>query len=201
MAYSDFSLDELKSTFHLSIAEDIDLFRDIAPVEISDIFLQFLEENVPLALAIDTQKARSEFIIAPILAEYRKILKHQISLFSGIDFTVDSQKGLNGVCDFIISKSPEQFYVSAPIIVLVEAKNDRIKTGIPQCLSEMIAAKIFNEQHGNPFHTIYGGVSTGSLWRFLKLKDHKGFIDQEEYHVKTIQKILGILIAMSEQKA
>ena len=83
-----------------------------------------LEENIPLALAIATEKARSELLIAPVLVEVRKVVQHRISLFSGVDFNVDEQQGLNGICDFIIARSPEQYMVNAPVIMLVEAKNE-----------------------------------------------------------------------------
>ena len=85
------------------------------------------------------------------------------------------------------------------VIFLVDAKNDRIKTGIPQCFAEMIAAQIFNEQKENEIDTIFGVVSTGSLWRFLKLVDNQAYIDLEEYHAREIRKIFGIFAYMIEE--
>jgi hypothetical protein len=197
MAYADFSLLSLQTKFQLSITEDQKLFDQIQPMEISPALAQLLVENIPLALAIDTEKARSEFIIAPLLADYRRRFKSAISLFSGVEFNVDASRGLNGVCDFMISRSTEQLYISAPVIVLVEAKNNRIKDGLPQCIAEMLAAHLFNEQQGNPQHDIYGVVSTGSLWRFLKLEGQQVFIDQDEYHIRELAKIFGILVFMA----
>ena len=156
-----------------------------------------LEDNLPLALAIDTEKARSEFIIAPALAAYRKTLKDQLSLFSGVEFNVDPQQGSNGTCDFIVCRSPEQFYVTAPVIVLVEAKNNRIKDGIPRCIAEMVAARLFNEQKGNAIPSVHGVVTTGSLWRFLHLERSKVAIDRDEYHIREAGKIFAVLLAMS----
>ncbi|MBM3226767.1 MAG: hypothetical protein FJZ47_23635, partial [Candidatus Tectomicrobia bacterium] len=169
MAYSTFSLAEIKTQFHITLIEDQKLFDEVKPLEISDTFVRMLEYNAHLALAIDTEKARSEFIIAPVLAEHRRMCKSRISLFSGVDFTVDPQHGLSGTCDFIISRSPEQFYITAPVIIIVEAKNDRITNGLPQCLAEMVAAQLFNTRMGTGVETVYGIVSTGSLWRCLKL--------------------------------
>ena len=96
MAYSDFSLDDIKTKFQISLLEDQKLFEDIKPLEVSEAFLSMLEENTPLVLAIDTEKARSEFIIAPVLAEHRRMFKSRISLYSGVDFTIAPQKGLKG---------------------------------------------------------------------------------------------------------
>lgn len=198
MAYADFSLPQIKQQFHITTHDDTRLFSAIIPIELSATLVTLLAENVPLALTIDTEKARSEFIIAPIMAEYRRIFKHRFSLFSGIDFTVDTKQGLNGVCDCIISRSLEQFYLSASVLVLVEAKNSRIKDGIPQCIAEMIAAHVFNEQQGAPLPTTYGIVSTGSLWRFLKLTDREVWIDCDEYHIREVRTIFAIMVYMGE---
>ncbi|MCI5149679.1 MAG: hypothetical protein D3916_09885, partial [Candidatus Electrothrix sp. MAN1_4] len=158
-----------------------------------------LDEYVPLALAVNTEKARSEFIIAYLLLELRTYLDSQVSLFSGIDFDVDKEKRLNGFCDFIISLSTEQFFLTSPIIAVVEAKNENIIGGIGQCLAEMIAARIFNEQEGNTVKSIYGVVTTGSVWKFLKLTGNEAVVDRKEYHIEQAGKIMGILVAMVRQ--
>jgi len=64
-----------------------------------------------LALAINTEKAHSELIVINILLELKTQLNDCISLFSGIDFTVDKERGLNGFYNFIVSNSPEQLYL------------------------------------------------------------------------------------------
>ncbi len=198
MAYSDFSLDEIKVKFKIQMLEELNLFQGVQVFDVSKTLLSILEDNVPLALAIDTEKGRSEFIIAPILAEYRKLFKEKLSLFSGIDFNIEPESGLNGVCDFIISFSKEQLYVDTPALILVEAKNDRIKDGIPQCIAEMIAAQKFNNQKKNEIDSIHGVVTTGSLWRFIKLVNTEIYIDRDEYHIKDIKKIFGILVNIVE---
>ena len=194
MAYSDFKLSELIKTFGLTLTEAVDLFADVEEVECSDNLAFNLKDSIPLAVAIGTEKARSEMIIVPILLEMKRRLNHQISLFSGTDFNVDFEKGLNGICDFIISLSPEQLFISAPVITLVEAKNDNIKSGLGQCVAEMIAAQLFNEREGNEIQPIYGVVTTGELWKFLKLEGKLVSIDLSNYPVVNANKILGILM-------
>jgi hypothetical protein len=194
MAYSDFKLSELIKTFGLTLTEAVDLFADVEEVECSDNLAFNLKDSIPLAVAIGTEKARSEMIIVPILLEMKRRLNHQISLFSGTDFNVDFEKGLNGICDFIISLSPEQLFISAPVITLVEAKNDNIKLGLGQCVAEMIAAQLFNEREGNEIKPIYGVVTTGELWKFLKLEGKLVSIDLSNYPVVNANKILGILM-------
>ncbi|NEO00634.1 MAG: hypothetical protein F6K50_35890 [Moorea sp. SIO3I7] len=193
MSYSEFTLDTLKNKFNLSIQERVNLFESVEPVTPSPLLNEILEENLPLGLEIDTEKARSELIVAPILVEIRKQFNRKISLFSGTEFTIDKSKGLNGRCDFIISHSPEQLDVTAPIAILVEAKNDNLKSAIPQCIAEMVAAQIFNEHKNNPIPFIYGGVTTGSLWKFMKLVKNSVYIESEEHFIGNLEALLGIL--------
>jgi len=196
MAYNKFTLSKVREAFQLRIDDRNDLFSSVEEVKVSDFLAQTLERNVFLALAIGTEKVRSELIIAPILVEIWSLLNRQVSLFSGIEFNVAPEKGLNGNCDFIISRSPEQVLITAPAVAIVEAKNDNIKSGLGRCIAEMIAAKLFNEQEGNNITTIYGAVTTGDRWKFLKLEDQTAHIDLNEYHLVTVGKILGILLSM-----
>jgi len=194
MAYSDFTLIDVKKKLLLSLVEKASLFTEVAGLPSSEHLKETLRYNVPLATAINTEKARSELVIAPILVEVVKRLNCEVSLFSGIEFNVDKSQGLNGICDFLVSLSAEQMFLEVPIIAIVEAKNDNINSGLGQCLSELFAAKLFNENKGYWIPHLYGVVTTGSLWKFMKLKDNTGWIDSEEYHVSNVEKIIGILI-------
>ncbi len=196
MAYNDFTLEELKRMFTLSLFEDTDFFTTIHPVAISDILAATLEENIPLAIAISTEKARSEMIIAPILIEVRRQMQHRVSLFSGVEFTVAPEQGLRGICDYLISLSKEQLTIESPVIALVEAKNENMKQGINQCIAEMVAAQLFNAQRGTSISTIFGVVTTGSNWRFLRLQETNVYITRNEFYIKDVELIVGILIAM-----
>lgn len=193
MAYSEFTLSKFKKNFNIKIDETANLFADIEPLEASENLTNSLGDSAELALAINTEKARSEMIITPILLELRRRANYQISLFSGTDFTVDISKGLNGYCDFIISRSKEQLTINAPVIIIVEAKNENIKDGLGQCAAAMLAAQIFNEEEGNEITNIYGAVTTGDIWKFMKLVGSDLFIDLDNYYIKEISKILGIL--------
>ena len=160
MAYSDFTLDDIKTKFQLLIREDTDVFAHVDGVEVSETLQTILQEYIPLALAINTEKSRSEMMIAPILVEFRRMARRQVSLFSGLEFNVDVQQGLNGVCDFIVSHSTEQLYITTPIIMIVEAKNENMKAGLPQCIAAMVAARLFNERQEHSIETLYGVVTT-----------------------------------------
>ena len=201
MAYSDFKLSEIIQKFGLTLNEVSGLFGDTLEEECSDLLTTILKDNIDLAVAINTEKARSEMIISPILLEVRRKLNYEISLFSGVDFNVDNQQGLNGFCDFLISLSKEQLFVRAPVITLVETKNENLKSGLGQCIAEMLAAQLFNEQKQNGIKIIYGVVSIGTIWQFLKLEDKVVSIDLTEYYIKDVKKILGILISVIKQQS
>ncbi len=194
MAYSNFTLAKVQEDFGLTVDETQNLFADVEGVKPSDILRVTLQEYVPLATAIGTEKARSEFLIAPILTEVRRQLNYQISLFSGTDFNVDIEKGLIGYCDFLLSASREQFFISAPVITIVEAKNENIIGGLGQCVAEMVAAQIFNQRKGIDIPVIYGVVTSGTTWRFLTLNETNVCIDLVEYYINQVDKILGIIL-------
>ena len=194
MAYNRFTIESIRKAFGVKIQGDVSLFETIVPVEPSPMLAQFLERYLPLGSAIGTEKARSEFIIAPILAEVTELTHHTVSLFSGVEFNVDEEKGLTGRCDFILSASEVQYAIEAPVLAVVEAKNENINSGLGQCMAEMIAAQLFNEREGKNPVCVYGAVTTGSVWRFLKLQDDCIYIDKQEYFIDNLKNLLGILL-------
>jgi hypothetical protein len=62
----------------------------------------------------------------------------------------------------------------------------------------MIAAQKFNLANGEEIQTIYGSVTTGTQWQFLKLMGKDLTIDTTEYSLDPIDRILGILKWMVE---
>jgi hypothetical protein len=194
MSYSNFSLDILKERFGLQITTSKELFVDVEGVSISQWLKETLQQNYPVAIAIHTEKARSEMIVAPVLLEVRRQLDNRISLFSGVEFNVDAKLDLKGVCDFLFCDSPEQLSITSPVVTIVEAKNDNLKNGIPQCIAEMEAARLFNYKRGKPIPEIFGVVTTGTLWQFLRLKDQRVEVDSLDYHINDVDRIVGVLL-------
>ena len=200
MPYSQFTtIGKVKAAFNLTVIEGIRFLPEIEPIAPTTVLQTLLETNLPWAIATSTEKARSEAIINPVLLEVRNILNQQISVFSGEEFNVDAAVGLTGVCDFLISRSPEQLDIEAPAIVMVEAKKGDLKVGLGQCIAEMVAAQKFNEAKGRSISAIYGSVSSGTAWRFLKLEGQIVTIDLTDYPLPTVDKILGFLVWMVRQ--
>jgi hypothetical protein len=198
MSYSKFTSEELNEKFGIEQSFQTALFTTVKARSVSDWLKQTIDLNLDFALEQGTEKARSEYIIAPVFSELRQQSKKQISIFSGIEFNVDRQNKLTGECDFLISRSHIQTFLKEPVVVAVEAKRQDFEKGYVQCTAEMIAAKIFNEQKGNQVSVMYGCVTTGNVWQFLVLDEKQVFIDTTALDItEDIERIFGILWAMS----
>jgi hypothetical protein len=196
MAYSDFTLERISKIFGINIEERTNVFTAFDQLTVDAFFIKYLQNNIPLAQAISTEKAKSEMIIAPVLIEVRRLLDNKISLFSGIDFNVNIEQGLNGFCDFLIGLSSQQLYVTSPVIALVEAKNDNLKQGFAQCIAEMIAAAQLNQSEGNNVKNIYGCVTNGNQWVFLQLTGNLVVVDLDEYYINQPEKIISVFVSL-----
>ncbi|MEQ9355497.1 MAG: hypothetical protein RIG63_07760 [Coleofasciculus chthonoplastes F3-SA18-01] len=195
MSYSQFTLAKAVADFNLVLVEVPQFLPEVAPVTPSPTLTEFLETSLPLT-ATGSEKARSEGIIYPILWEVKRLLFSQVSLFSGEEFDVDSTVGLNGICDFILSRSVEQLFIQAPVVILTEAKKADIRTGLGQCVAEMVAAQRFNAAAERSITTVYGCVTSGTQWRFLKLEGQTVTIALTDYPLPPVDQILGFLIWM-----
>lgn len=199
MAYSDFTLRRVRDELGLTLVEGERFLPELEPIAPCDYLTEFLQESLPVAIATGSEKARSELIISPLLLEVRRQLKHQVSVFSGEEFTVDSAAGLTGVCDFLVSRSTEQMFIEAPAVMIVEAKKGDLKPGLAQCMAEMVAAQQFNVANQRPIAALYGCVTSGTLWRFLKLVDRTVTVDLTEYPLPPVEMILSVLVWMAQE--
>lgn len=171
------------------------VIRNVPPVAASALLIDQLKrsENLPLS----TEKAKSEFIIAPILHEinYQNITK--TTFFSGYSLNIDRKRGLTGRCDFIFSLQANALSISAPLFCVIEAKNHTPddENNFAQCIAEMYAAKIFNERQNNTqIKVIYGAVSNGFEWIFLRLDGNTATVDTgNRYYATKLSELLGAL--------
>ncbi|MEM9924441.1 MAG: hypothetical protein AAF915_11940 [Cyanobacteria bacterium P01_D01_bin.50] len=200
MAYNEFTISKVKKQFGIKLIEDsYFITEEIEIIQPADYINQYLEQTLTIATASGSEKARSELIITPILVELRRIWNKQIAILSGEEFNVDPSIGLNGRCDYIISASPEIYEIESPVIIIVEAKKLDVAAGIGQCIAAMIAAEKFNFDADNNVPCIYGCVTTGSIWRFLKLFDNTVIINPD-YYLPPTDKILSILNWIVQQQ-
>ena len=109
---------------------------------------------------------------------------------------MDKKRGLAGFCDFLFTLAPRKITIQAPIISVVEAKKEDIPAGIPQCLAELVAAQIFNARAEKPIDTLYGIVTTGDVWKFVRLQGTAATIDTDLYYLDNVEKIVGVVLFM-----
>jgi hypothetical protein len=107
---------------------------------------------------------------------------------------VEPDAGLVGRCDFLIGRPPQLHYVTAPLLVIVEAKNEDIAGGLGQCAAAMVAAQRFNKRQKTGIDLMSGCVSDGTEWKFLRLAGTDLTIDLTEYQISQSDRILGILL-------
>lgn len=190
MNYNNFK--NLEITLEKLNLEEFDevLFPNIQLVNPSE----WLKESLKLAkrLPLTNEKSKSERIISPILTEVAVHFDKDFTMFSGEDLTVDSSRDLSGECDFFFAKHPRKSVMQAPVVTFVEAKDENFEYGQAQCIAQMYASMLYNEQKGKPTPSIYGCAVTGDIWKFLKLEKDKVYIDIESYYLTELPKILGI---------
>jgi hypothetical protein len=109
---------------------------------------------------------------------------------------VDKERGLFGECDFILAKGEITHTIQAPIFALVAAKKKDIGLGMGQCVAQMVGAQLFNRQEQNDIETLFGCVTTGEDWQFLKLREQTILIDRRRYYLDNVEKILGVIQAI-----
>ena len=197
MAYSRFTLSKVVENFQLASIEGDRFLPDVPPISPSALLTDTLKETVPWAIAVSSEKARSEGIINPVLLEVRRRLRGKISVFSGEEFTVQPEVDLTGDVDFLISRSPEQLFIKVPAVVLVATKTQDLKQALGECVAEMVAAQRFNEQKRLSISTIYGVVTSGTVWRFLKLEQQVITVDLTNYSLPPVEEVLSFLVWMA----
>ena len=198
MTTKNLKADELKCNFCGKVQDEVKRLISGPHVYICDECISLCSE---ILLEETTEEKTLIMKDIPKPMEIKEKFSDKISLFSGIDFNVDKEKGLTGFCDFIFSNSPEQLYLDSPVITITEAKNENIVSGLGQCIAEMYASQIYNEKEGYDLSSVYGGVTTGDEWKFIKLTKDTAHIDADNYYINDIEKIVGILTEMVQQNA
>jgi hypothetical protein len=193
MTYNDFSLSGACKAFGL--APKTERLFDVAPVDVPEWLHTMLQRGRPFALG--SEKARSEFIVVPLLLTWVERSHIPLAVYSGQRLDADPAHGLTGECDFILARTPPLPFLQAPIVTLVEAKKHDIEAGMGQVTAQMVGAQVFNEREGADVGSIFGCVTSGESWQFLKLEDGRLLIDSDRYYLDNIGLLLGVFEAIT----
>lgn len=193
MAFSEFTLETVERLLGIR-TQEAELFPGLSPAAIPDWLPGWLARGTRLALI--SEKARSEFIVVPILLAARELCDERLAIYSGQRLDVDAARGLTGECDFILALGPAVPPLRAPIATVVEAKKNDVEAGLGQCVAQMVAARVFNEAAGQGTAPIYGCVTTGESWQFVRLVEGSAVLDRRRFYLDDVAGILGALLAV-----
>lgn len=189
-SYSKFTYDDLDK-LNIKVVKQTLTFDGMQAVEPSNLLTETLKRHLRMPLA--SEKAKCEFIITPILSDITERNINEITYFSGYNFNVAKELGLKGRCDYLLTYVPNSPRIEAPVLAVVEAKNDNLDEGIAQCIAQMFALRMFNERKGKPTPVVYGAVTFGLEWQFLRLEDQLVHLDTNIFYIKELPQILGVL--------
>ena len=196
MSYSDFTLEAVARVLGV-ISRAADLFPDLRPIPAPAWLQDTLARGTQgIQLSLISEKSRSEFIVAPILLASRELSGNRFAIYSGQRLDVDPEKGLTGECDFILSASDPVLPLQAPIATVVEAKKNDIEGGLGQCIAQMVAADRFNQSSGRSGAPVFGCVTTGEAWQFLRLASPEALFERRRYYIDDVDRILGVFQAI-----
>jgi hypothetical protein len=193
MAYTDFTLEEAESAFGFTAQPD-DLFPGLVPVPVPT-WLQELLDRGRHAAALVSEKARSEFLVAPVLLAAAELAAGELTIYSGQRLDVDPEQGLTGECDYILARTPPVPRLRAPLVTVLEAKKGDVEAGLGQCAAQMVGARLFNERSGGPAFPLFGCVTTGEVWQFLRLEGATLAIDSVRLFIDNVGGILAAIQA------
>lgn len=193
MAYSDFTLDRLTTSFGVDF-QGAKLFAQSALVEPT----AWLTETIGVATEIGygSEKSRSERLVSPVLLELARRNNYQFAIISGGNLDVDPALGLNGECDFVFTLTHLQDFIKAPVFCIAEAKKQDTDQGIIQCAAQLIGAARLNEREKKRIPTLYGCSTTGVEWRFLRFENQVFTLDEARYLINDLPRLLGVLQAI-----
>jgi hypothetical protein len=189
MSYTDFTLGSITRILELKV-DPADLFDSVPALPGPEWLRGAVERGARQILL--SEKARSEFIVTPILLACQEISPTPVSIYSGVRLDVDVALGLVGECDFILAATPPVPDLRAPLVIIVEAKRHDIENGIWQCIAQMAGARLFNEREGWPLAAIYGCVTNGEIWQFVRLVGQNADIDRRRYYLDNVGGILSV---------
>ena len=189
MTYRDFSITDVDDRLGLTIRIGT-LFAELAPV-VPPAWLPAVI-GTPLPDRLVTEKSRSEFLVAPVLRALQMV-HDGLVIFSGYTLPIDAETGLVGECDFILGLAPAQYKLTAPAVSVVEAKRGDLDLGLGQCVAQMRGLQIFNTRAGHS-RPIWGAVTTGQQWQFLRLDADAVTIDPRVRHLGELDLIFASLL-------
>lgn len=194
MAFRDFTYPKVVQQLGLTV-DDRTIPKEVELLVIRPGFAELVQQGLEVAVGargVCSEKAKSEFLVAPILLEMRLMTQRAFSIFSGMEVDAHKGKRLNGNCDFVLTKGGNQHLRAAPIVGVVEAKNGEwLREGWGQCMAGMAGAEIRNQRDGRAISRIFGIVTNGRMWQFMPMMGSRVRIDLREISITELPMLFG----------
>jgi hypothetical protein len=144
----------------------------------------------------NSEDAICETLIYPVLKEVWKPYRNKLTLWSHETLIYDED--LSGIPDYIVTqRNPLGTIVfDKPYFLAVEAKQDKFEEGWGQCLAEMIAVQLINDDLETD---VFGIVSNGKIWQFGKLNSGVFTRNKNLYVIQDLEKLFAAVNYIFQQ--
>lgn len=191
MTYNDFTTQTVRQTFKVRLFDQA-FFPSNPRLEPSPWLKETLEKGSSLFNLGD--KAKNEFYIAPMLLECRERFQRRVQIFSGHLMDVDAASGLAGRVDYLLTFGGNRYDTSMPAMIVRQAVKCDLVNNLGPCIAQMVAASRVAEKAKKPVPFVYGCVTSGESWLFMKLLDGEVQIDPRLIQLGDVNALLGYLM-------
>jgi hypothetical protein len=141
----------------------------------------------------NSEKARSELYVMPMLLACWRPFRERLTLFSGERIDSDPRQGLSGECDFVFCAKPRLMWVEAPVVCVIEAKREDLEVGLRQCAAQLVGLHRFNERYRTPAEPLIGCTTDADRWQFVRLREGVHLdIDPRIRYLSDLPGLLGL---------
>lgn len=67
--------------------------------------------------------------------------------------------------------------------------------------AQMVGARLFNERAGRATAPVFGCVTTGETWQFMRLAEQTALLHKLRYYLDNVGRILGVFQAIYQEAA
>ena len=188
--YKNYKASELEQLFKIHIKNNEALFKHFKPSGENYSTLQADVKKMSSRLRLskfDNEATRGSLLVSRILWESAAVYNLGVFFEPPVNLppeeTVDLPHPLNGKYDSALSL--DEIDLSSPIISIVDVKKSSLSDGLGQCLAEMYATlKEFKQDK------VYGIITDGEVWEFLRLENAILSVDENNYYIKSVADIV-----------
>lgn len=190
---------ELIETERLGRDSDCDLFAGVEPVEPSAELRRSLGEFYNVGAR--TLLARCVYFVGPILVELVRRVPGPLAATPAVAFGARDERAEPGTYNFALARGKCYFDIDGPVFGFVQVTTDWLAGGLGKCATGMVGARAFNARNKVPQPALYGAVTCGKTWQFVKLEGQTLAIDTRTYYPDDLPKVLGILVSIATAPA